>query len=142
MKIFHLPFYDEFYYSLRCFTFSNLTQQNPKSIKQNYFSLIDLQSKTTEREPVVALKSEQSNYNTLQRSVDELMNSNGLKYFENSVKMLTDNIIRIVEMKKEVSESQKRKYEEIRTAIDIRVFVSKNILQNLTTPLGMVKAET
>lgn len=94
------------------------------------------------REPTVALKSEQSNYNTLQRSVDDLMNSNGLKYFEHSVKALTDNIVRIVETKKEVSESQKRKYDEIRTATDIRVFVSKNILQNLTTPLGMVKAET
>jgi hypothetical protein len=106
------------------------------------FFITNLQSKTMEREPTLLLKSEQMNYNNLQSSIDELVNSNGLVHFEHSVKSLTDNVTKIVEMKKEVSESQKRRYEEIRTATDIRVFVSKNVLQNLTTPLGMVKVET
>jgi hypothetical protein len=78
-----------------------------------------------EREPKVLVKSEQINYNNLQRSIDELVNSNGLVYFEQSVKSLADNITNMVEMKKEISESQKRKYEEICIATDIRVLFRK-----------------
>ena len=120
------------------------------SYKQKNFELINqikklpffLQGKLMDQEPMIVLKSEHVNYNNLQRSIDGLLSPNGLVYFEHSLKALTDNITKIVEMKKVIAESQKRKYEEIRTATDIRVFVSKNLLQNLATPLGMVKVET
>ena len=99
-------------------------------------------SLAVELDPTTGLKSEQTNYYKLQKTIDDVFNSNGFVSIDHSVKALKANITEIMQMKKSVSVAQKRKHEEIRTANEIRVFVSRNILQNLTTPLGMVKEET
>ena len=68
--------------------------------------------------------------------------SNELKLLEDSITAMTDNVKRLATMRNDILNAQKRKFEGIRLATDIRTFVSRNVLQSLVTPLGMAKLET
>ena len=55
---------------------------------------------------------------------------------------MNNNVNRLIDMRKVINTSQKRRNDGIRLATDIRSFISKNVIQSLATPLGIVVVET
>lgn len=95
-----------------------------------------------EEEPIVHIDYELIKYTKLQKVIDKLVNSNEINLLEDSITAMTNNVKRLSEMRKNISNAQKKKNEGIRIATDVRAFVAKNVLQNLVTPLNLVIPET
>lgn len=87
------------------------------------------------------MDSELIKYEILQKSIDKLSNSDELNFFNDSITIMTNNIQKIESLRNEIIITKKRKNDQIRTATDIRSFISKNIFQNLIVPLGIIPPE-
>ena len=93
-------------------------------------------------EPEVYIDYELIKYQRLQKVIDKLVNSNEINLLGDSISVMNNNVNRLIDMRKVINTSQKRRNDGIRLATDIRSFISKNVIQSLATPLGIVVVET
>ena len=93
-------------------------------------------------EPEVYIDYELIKYQRLQKVIDKLVNSNEINLLGDSISVMNNNVSRLIDMRKVINTSQKRRNDGIRLATDIRSFISKNVIQSLATPLGIVVVET
>lgn len=70
------------------------------------------------------------------------MNSSDVSLLTDSISAMGTNVDRIIAMRSQIASEQKKKNECIRIATDVRSFISKNVIQSLVAPLGMITVET
>lgn len=70
------------------------------------------------------------------------MNSSDVSLLTDSISAMGTNVDRITAMRSQIASEQKKKNECIRIATDVRSFISKNVIQSLVAPLGMITVET
>lgn len=90
----------------------------------------------------IFINQEAIKYESLQESIDKLVYSNEINLLYDSVTAMASNVERLKDMRKQITNDTKRRNDGIKLATDVRSFISKNILQNLVTPLGMAQVET
>jgi hypothetical protein len=91
---------------------------------------------------VIYIDYEAIKYAKLQNIIDKLVNSNDISLLTDSILAMGTNVDRLTTMRTQIALETKKRNNCIRIATDVRSFISKNVIQSLVAPLGMITAET